>query len=73
MFNMCLHRGMQVCRAELGNASHFRCPYHGWTYRNDGRIAGVPFHKEAYGGEDGLRAQGPAAAAGAAAWASTTG
>ena len=26
MFNMCLHRGMQVCRAELGNASNFRCP-----------------------------------------------
>ena len=25
-FNMCLHRGMQVCRAEMGNASHFRCP-----------------------------------------------
>ncbi|WP_201359638.1 Rieske 2Fe-2S domain-containing protein, partial [Mycobacterium paraintracellulare] len=36
-FNMCLHRGMQVCRAEMGNASHFRCPYHGWSYRNDGR------------------------------------
>src|SRR6266481_5359467 len=35
MFNMCLHRGMQVCRAEMGNASHFRCPYHAWTYRND--------------------------------------
>jgi phenylpropionate dioxygenase-like ring-hydroxylating dioxygenase large terminal subunit len=33
-FNMCLHRGMQVCRAEIGNASHFRCPYHGWSYRN---------------------------------------
>jgi phenylpropionate dioxygenase-like ring-hydroxylating dioxygenase large terminal subunit len=28
-FNMCLHRGMQVCRAEMGNTSHFRCPYHG--------------------------------------------
>lgn len=38
MFNMCLHRGMQVCRAEMGNASHFRCPYHAWTYRNDGRL-----------------------------------
>jgi len=38
MFNMCLHRGMQVCRAEMGNASNFRCPYHGWSYRNDGRI-----------------------------------
>ena len=54
MFNMCLHRGMQVCRAEMGNASHFRCPYHAWTYRNDGRLAGVPFHREAYGGEDGF-------------------
>ncbi|MEU3271076.1 Rieske 2Fe-2S domain-containing protein [Saccharomonospora sp. NPDC006951] len=55
MFNMCLHRGMQVCRAEMGNASHFRCPYHGWSYRNDGRLVGLPFHKEAYGGEAGFR------------------
>ena len=58
MFNMCLHRGMQVCRAEMGNASHFRCPYHAWTYRNDGRLAGLPFHAEAYGGEDGFPRQG---------------
>ncbi|MEZ0366163.1 aromatic ring-hydroxylating dioxygenase subunit alpha [Mycobacterium sp. pUA109] len=54
MFNMCLHRGMQVCRAEMGNASNFRCPYHGWTYRNDGRISGLPFHREAYGGDEGF-------------------
>lgn len=58
MFNMCLHRGMQVCRAEMGNASHFRCPYHGWSYRNDGRIVGLPFHKDAYGGEAGFRKKG---------------
>ncbi|EHY91121.1 aromatic-ring-hydroxylating dioxygenase subunit alpha [Saccharomonospora azurea] len=58
MFNMCLHRGMQVCRAEMGNASHFRCPYHGWSYRNDGRIVGLPFHKDAYGGEAGFRRKG---------------
>jgi len=57
-FNMCLHRGMQVCRAEMGNASHFRCPYHGWSYRNDGRIVGLPFHKEAYGGEEGFSRKG---------------
>ena len=50
-FNMCIHRGMQVCRAEQGNASHFRCPYHGWSYRNDGSLAGLPFHEDAYGGE----------------------
>ncbi|MFC9433727.1 aromatic ring-hydroxylating dioxygenase subunit alpha [Nocardia sp. NPDC057030] len=54
-FNMCRHRGMQICRAEIGNASHFRCPYHGWSYRNDGRLVGVPFHDAAYGGERGLR------------------
>jgi phenylpropionate dioxygenase-like ring-hydroxylating dioxygenase large terminal subunit len=57
-FNMCLHRGMQVCRAEMGNASHFRCPYHGWSYRNDGRIVGLPFHQDAYGGEAGFRRKG---------------
>ncbi|OUS79693.1 aromatic ring-hydroxylating dioxygenase subunit alpha [Rhodococcus sp. NCIMB 12038] len=58
MFNMCLHRGMQVCRAEMGNASNFRCPYHGWSYRNDGRIIGLPFHSDAYGGEAGFRKKG---------------
>ncbi|HEY1854044.1 MAG TPA: Rieske 2Fe-2S domain-containing protein [Solirubrobacterales bacterium] len=54
LFNMCLHRGMQICRAELGNASHFRCPYHAWSYKNDGKLIGVPFHRDAYGGEEGL-------------------
>jgi phenylpropionate dioxygenase-like ring-hydroxylating dioxygenase large terminal subunit len=58
LFNMCLHRGMQVCRAEMGNASNFRCPYHGWSYRNDGRLTGLPFHREAYGGEKGLPKSG---------------
>jgi PAH dioxygenase large subunit len=47
--NQCRHRGMQVCRAELGNASHFRCPYHGWIYKNTGKLAGVPLHKDVYG------------------------
>ncbi len=58
MFNMCLHRGMQLCRAEMGNASNFRCPYHGWIYRNDGRILGLPFHQDAYGGEEGFKKKG---------------
>jgi phenylpropionate dioxygenase-like ring-hydroxylating dioxygenase large terminal subunit len=48
-FNACRHRGMQVCRAEMGNASHYRCPYHGWTYNNRGQLVGVPAGKEAYG------------------------
>jgi phthalate 3,4-dioxygenase subunit alpha len=54
LFNMCLHRGMQVCRAERGNTSHFRCPYHAWTYKNEGELVGVPFHEDAYGGQRGL-------------------
>ena len=54
LLNMCRHRGMQVCRAEAGTTSKFRCPYHAWIYGNDGRLVGVPFHQEAYGGEAGL-------------------
>ena len=49
--NMCRHRGNQVCKASEGNASHFRCSYHGWTYANDGRLIGVPHIRRVY--EDG--------------------
>jgi 3-phenylpropionate/trans-cinnamate dioxygenase subunit alpha len=46
--NVCRHRGNRLCRADKGNAASFTCAYHGWTYRNDGRLIGVPFIKEAY-------------------------
>lgn len=49
--NSCRHRGMQVCRADMGNASHYRCPYHGWTYNNKGNLVGVPAGREAYGNQ----------------------
>ena len=49
--NTCRHRGNRVCRADVGNASSFSCSYHGWTYRNDGRLIGVPNFKDAYYGE----------------------
>lgn len=52
LFDACRHRGAQVCRAEKGNASHFRCPYHGWTYKNNGELIGIPAFKDAYGGLD---------------------
>ena len=48
--NVCRHRGNRLCRADTGNAASFTCAYHGWTYRNDGRLVGVPFIKEAYYG-----------------------
>jgi len=49
--NVCRHRGNRLCRADMGNAATFTCSYHGWTYRNDGTLVGVPFLKEAYYGE----------------------
>jgi 3-phenylpropionate/trans-cinnamate dioxygenase alpha subunit len=49
--NVCRHRGNRLCRADAGNAASFTCAYHGWTYRNDGRLTGVPYLKEAYHGE----------------------
>ena len=49
--NICRHRGNRLCRADAGNAAAFTCAYHGWTYRNDGRLSGVPYLKEAYHNE----------------------
>jgi phenylpropionate dioxygenase-like ring-hydroxylating dioxygenase large terminal subunit len=49
--NVCRHRGNRLCRADDGNAASFTCAYHGWTYRNDGRLIGVPYLKEAYHNE----------------------
>lgn len=48
LFDSCRHRGTKLCRAEQGNTSHFRCPYHGWTYKNTGDLVGVPQKEQAY-------------------------
>jgi len=49
LLNRCAHRGNQVCDDAKGNSSTFRCPYHGWTFRNNGDLIGFPFFK-GYGG-----------------------
>jgi phenylpropionate dioxygenase-like ring-hydroxylating dioxygenase large terminal subunit len=50
LFDACRHRGTQICRADRGNTSHFRCPYHGWTYKNTGALVGMPSAGEVYRG-----------------------
>lgn len=45
--NSCRHRGMRLCRADSGNASFLRCPYHGWSYGRDGALVSV-FAEELY-------------------------
>jgi hypothetical protein len=42
---------MPMCRYDEGNTPVFTCPYHGWSYANDGKLVGVPFFKEAYHGK----------------------
>lgn len=53
LLNRCAHRGLQVCDDQKGNSSSFRCPYHGWTYRNSGELLGYPYNK-GYGGKGKL-------------------
>lgn len=40
--NTCTHRGAAVCREPSGSAKAFRCPYHSWTFSNQGDLIGVP-------------------------------
>lgn len=58
LFDACRHRGVQICRSDSGNTSHFRCPYHGWTFGTDGKLVGAPLWKNAFAGmskeENGL-------------------
>lgn len=39
--NICRHRGAPVATG-CGKARVFACPYHGWTYALDGKLAGIP-------------------------------
>lgn len=57
LLNRCAHRGLQVCDDAKGNSSSFRCPYHGWTYRNTGELLGYPYNK-GYGGKGKLEGLG---------------
>ncbi|NIP15197.1 MAG: Rieske 2Fe-2S domain-containing protein [Pseudomonadales bacterium] len=41
-YNVCQHRGARVVLSDLGALDQYTCPYHGWTYRNDGTLIHVP-------------------------------
>ena len=52
LLNRCAHKGAPLSTAPAGHADRYlRCPYHGWTYRLDGRLAGLPV-KAGYEGSD---------------------
>ena len=39
--NVCRHRGSQVVPEGRGTKDRFTCPFHAWTYRNDGSLLAV--------------------------------
>lgn len=41
-YNACQHRGARILLSERGWLEQYTCPYHGWTYANDGRLVHVP-------------------------------
>jgi phenylpropionate dioxygenase-like ring-hydroxylating dioxygenase large terminal subunit len=50
LLNRCAHKGAKLVSATSGNCrGHFRCPYHGWTYRSDGSLRAMPM-KSGYAG-----------------------
>ncbi|GLY31633.1 aromatic ring-hydroxylating dioxygenase subunit alpha [Kineosporia sp. NBRC 101731] len=53
--NSCPHRGTVVCRENQGNAKHFACFYHAWTFRSDGAVSSIP-GADAYHRDEAFRA-----------------
>ena len=49
--NVCRHRASRLLDGNSGCAKRLVCPYHGWAYATDGRLAGVP-NRADYAGLD---------------------
>lgn len=44
--NVCSHRGVTVETLKRGEKSKFSCPFHGWTFNNDGSLIGYPKNEQ---------------------------
>ena len=40
--NACTHRGTRLVREAAGHRANFRCPYHSWTFGQDGALLSAP-------------------------------
>jgi phenylpropionate dioxygenase-like ring-hydroxylating dioxygenase large terminal subunit len=45
--NKCPHRGSKLCVNESGNQT-LQCPFHGWSFHNNGDIKIIPFEEQLY-------------------------
>ncbi|MGH9365793.1 MAG: aromatic ring-hydroxylating oxygenase subunit alpha, partial [Thermoanaerobaculia bacterium] len=41
--NVCRHRGARLLEEGTGRRLPIRCPYHGWTYDDEGRLIAAPW------------------------------
>ena len=46
--NVCRHRGTQLVDEESGCARRFRCPYHAWSYDNQGNLSSIPHGEQCF-------------------------
>jgi glycine betaine catabolism A len=47
-YNVCRHRGTRLCTEPSGRFDgKVQCPYHGWSYTLEGRLAGAPHMDDA--------------------------
>ena len=44
--NVCSHRGAEIEQEKRGVKSKFSCPFHGWTFNNQGSLVGYPQSKQ---------------------------
>ena len=51
LHNRCGHKGAKLVDKPCGKIPAFRCCYHGWRFRLDGKLLGVP-HMPGYDGTD---------------------
>jgi phenylpropionate dioxygenase-like ring-hydroxylating dioxygenase large terminal subunit len=49
--NSCPHRGAQLCTADFGKKNTFQCPYHGWSFNNEGSLIGMVAGDKVYDGQ----------------------
>ena len=46
LHNRCPHKGVKVAGEGCGNTGKFfRCPYHAWTFKTDGKLLSIPLKK----------------------------
>ena len=49
--NLCRHRGSRLVDGDQGCSRRLTCPYHAWTYNDEGRLVGLP-NRDEYPGLD---------------------